>query len=62
MQISMVIGTGASLDPSGLARHVQNLESAGVDLVWGGEIYGDDRVSTLALVAGEAPAWELLSL
>ena len=40
MQISMVIGTGASLDPSGLARHVQNLESAGVDLVWGGEIYG----------------------
>ena len=35
MQISMVIGTGASLDPNGLARHVQNLESAGVDLVWG---------------------------
>ena len=51
MQISMVIGTGASLDPNSLARHVQNLESAGVDLVWGGEIYGYDLVSTLAFVA-----------
>ena len=42
MQISMAIGAGASLEPDGLARHVQNLESAGVDLVWGGEIYGYD--------------------
>ena len=61
MQITMVIGTGASLDPSGLARHVQNLESAGVDLVWGGEIYGYDLVSTLAYVAGQTKTIKLMT-
>ena len=61
MQISMVIGTGASLDPNGLARHVQNLESAGVDLVWGGEIYGYDLVSTLAFVAGQTKTIKLMT-
>ena len=61
MQISMVIGTGASLDPNSLARHVQNLESAGVDLVWGGEIYGYDLVSTLAFVAGQTKTVKLMT-
>ncbi len=49
----MALGAGASLEPNSLARHAQNLESAGVDLVWGGEIYGYDLVSTLAFVAGQ---------
>ena len=61
MQISMVSGTGASLDPNSLARHVQNLESAGVDLVWGGEIYGYDLVSTLAFVAGQTKTVKLMT-
>ena len=55
MQISMAIGAGASLDPESLARHVQNLESAGVDLVWGGEIYGYDLVSTCLLYTSPSP-------
>ena len=61
MQISMAIGAGASLDPESLARHVQNLESAGVDLVWGGEIYGYDLVSTLAFVAGQTKTMQLMT-
>ena len=50
MKISMALGAGASLDPVRLARHAQDLERAGVDLVWGGEIYGYDLVSTLSLI------------
>ena len=59
MKISMALGAGASLEPNGLARHAQNLESAGVDLVWGGEIYGYDLVSTLAFVAGKTEKMQL---
>lgn len=51
MKISTAIGAGTSLDPDSLTRHVQNLEAAGVDLIWGGEIYGYDLVSTLAFIA-----------
>ena len=57
----MALGAGASLEPSSLARHAQNLESAGVDLVWGGEIYGYDLVSTLAFVAGQTKKMELMT-
>ena len=39
-------------DPVRFARRAKDLESAGVDLVWSGEIYGFDLVSTLAYLAG----------
>ncbi len=61
MKISMALGAGASLDPVSLARHAKELESAGVDLVWGGEIYGYDLVSTLAFVAGQTSTMELMT-
>lgn len=61
MKISMALGAGASLDPKGLTRHVQDLERAGVDLVWGGEIYGFDLVSTLGYVAGQTSTIELMT-
>ena len=57
----MAIGAGTSLEPDGLARHAQNLESAGVDLVWGGEIYGYDLVSTLAFIAGQTKTMQLMT-
>ena len=58
VKIAMALGAGASLDPNSLVSHAQNLESAGVDLVWGGEIYGYDLVSTLAFVAGQTNTME----
>ncbi|NCG40759.1 MAG: LLM class F420-dependent oxidoreductase [Actinobacteria bacterium] len=61
MKISMAIGAGASLNPRSLAKTVQDLESAGVDLVWGGEIYGYDLVSTLAFIAGKTKSMELMT-
>ena len=61
VKIAMALGAGASLDPNSLASHAQNLESAGVDLVWGGEIYGYDLVSTLAFVAGQTNTMELMT-
>lgn len=61
MKISMALGTGASLDPAKLTRQVRDLESAGVDLVWGGEIYGFDLVSTLGFVAGQTSTIELMT-
>ena len=61
MKISMAIGAGASLNGPSLARHVKDLESAGVDLVWGGEIYGYDLVSTLAYIAGQTSSIELMT-
>ena len=61
MKISMAIGAGASLNPQSLAKTVQDLESAGVDLVWGGEIYGYDLVSTLAFIAGKTKSMELMT-
>ncbi|MEO1062077.1 MAG: LLM class F420-dependent oxidoreductase [Actinomycetota bacterium] len=61
MKISMALGAGASLDPVSLTRQVQDLERAGVDLVWGGEIYGFDLVSTLAYAAGQTSSIELMT-
>ncbi|MCP3935024.1 MAG: LLM class F420-dependent oxidoreductase [Actinomycetia bacterium] len=61
MKISMALGAGNSLDPAGLAKRAQDLESAGVDLVWGGEIYGYDLVSTLAYLAGKTERMQLMT-
>lgn len=61
MKISTNLGTGASLDPTSLAKQARDLESAGIDLVWGGEIYGFDLVSTLAFVAGQTKTLELMT-
>lgn len=61
MKISTSIGAGASLRPDRLAAHVRDLESAGVDLVWGGEIYGYDLVSTLAFLAGQTERVKLMT-
>ena len=61
MKISMALGAGASLDPKSLSREVQDLERAGVDLVWGGEIYGFDLVSTLTFVAARTEKMQLMT-
>ncbi len=61
MKISMALGAGASLNPKSLIRHAQDLESAGVDLVWGGEIYGYDLVSTLTFVAAHTSKMKLMT-
>ena len=61
MKISMAIGAGASLDPKRLTQHVADLESAGVDMIWGGEIYGFDLVSTLAYVAAKTERIQLMT-
>ena len=44
MKISTTLGFNG--DPVSFARQAKDLESAGVDLVWGGEIYGFDLVSS----------------
>ncbi len=61
MKISMAIGAGASLDPKRLSQHVADLEAAGVDMLWGGEIYGFDLVSTLAYVAAKTERVQLMT-
>ncbi len=61
MKISMAIGAGASLQPERLSRHVADLEAAGVDMIWGGEIYGFDLVSTLAFVAAKTERVQLMT-
>lgn len=61
MKISMAIGAGASLDPKRLTQHVADLEAAGVDMIWGGEIYGFDLVSTLAYVAAKTDRVQLMT-
>ena len=61
MKISMAIGAGASLDPKRLTQHVTDLEAAGVDMIWGGEIYGFDLVSTLAYVAAKTERIQLMT-
>jgi F420-dependent oxidoreductase-like protein len=48
-------------DPQKFARHVRDLESAGVDVAWGGEIYGFDLASSLAYLAGQTERIELMS-
>jgi F420-dependent oxidoreductase-like protein len=48
-------------DPVRYARKARELEAAGVDLVWSGEIYGFDLVSSLAYVAGQTTSLELMT-
>jgi len=48
-------------DPQRLAARARDLEAAGIDLLWGGEIYGFDLVSTLAYLAGQTERVELMT-
>lgn len=48
-------------DPQRFAQRVRDLESAGIDLVWGGEIYGFDLATSLAFLAGQTERVELMS-
>ncbi|MEM9748243.1 MAG: LLM class F420-dependent oxidoreductase [Actinomycetota bacterium] len=59
MKLSTTIGfTG---DPQALVRQVRDLEAAGIDRVWSGEIYGFDLTSTLAYLAGQTEHVELMT-
>ncbi len=59
MKISTTIGfTG---DPQKLAAQARDLEAAGVDLIWGAEIYGYDLVSTLGFLAGQTERVQLMT-
>ncbi len=59
MKISTTLGFDG--DPARYARKAQDLESAGIDLVWSGEIYGFDLVSSLAYLAGQTTTVELMT-
>ena len=59
MKISTTLGFDG--DPARYARKARDLESAGVDLVWSGEIYGFDLVSSLAYLAGQTTTLELMT-
>ncbi|MCP3989177.1 MAG: LLM class F420-dependent oxidoreductase [Actinomycetia bacterium] len=48
-------------DPVRLAQQARDLESAGIDLIWGGEIYGFDLTSTLAYLAGQTERVHLMT-
>ena len=60
----MKIGTTLGFfdgDPQKFAQRVRDLESAGVDVAWGGEIYGFDLATSLAFLAGQTERIELMS-
>jgi F420-dependent oxidoreductase-like protein len=59
MKISTTLGFDG--DPVRYARKAKDLESAGVDLIWSGEIYGFDLVSSLAYLAGQTTTLELMT-
>jgi F420-dependent oxidoreductase-like protein len=59
MKISTTIGFNG--DPQQLAKQARDLESAGVDLIWGAEIYGYDLVSTLGYLAGQTSTVQLMT-
>lgn len=59
MKISTTLGFNG--DAAKYARQARDLESAGVDLVWSGEIYGFDLVSSLAYLAGQTTTLELMT-
>lgn len=59
MKISTTLGYDG--DPVAYARKAKDLESAGVDLVWSGEIYGFDLVSSLAYLAATTTTLELMT-
>jgi F420-dependent oxidoreductase-like protein len=48
-------------DPARYARKARELESAGIDLIWSGEIYGFDLISSLAYLAGQTTTVELMT-
>nr|XP_061811368.1 putative coenzyme F420-dependent oxidoreductase Rv3520c [Nerophis lumbriciformis] len=60
MKLSSSLGFFSG-DPDQLTRHVQSLESAGVDRIWGGEAYGFDLATPLAYLAGQTTTIELMS-
>ena len=60
MKLSSSLGFFSG-DPQQLTRHVQSLESAGVDRLWGGEAYGFDLATPLAYLAGQTTTIELMS-
>ena len=59
MKLSTTIGFSG--DPVKLAQRARDLESAGIDRLWGGEIYGFDLVSVLAYLAGQTERIELMT-
>lgn len=59
MKLCTTLGFGG--DPEKLVSQARALESAGVDRLWGGEIYGFDLVSTLAYLAGQTERVELMT-
>ncbi len=48
-------------DPQKFAQRARDLESAGIDRIWGGEIYGYDLVAPLAYLAGQTEHLELMT-
>jgi F420-dependent oxidoreductase-like protein len=59
MKLSTTLGFDG--DPVRYARKARDLESAGIDLIWSGEIYGYDLVSSLAYLAGQTSRVELMT-
>jgi F420-dependent oxidoreductase-like protein len=59
MKISTTIALSG--DPQKLAGRARDLESAGVDLMWGAEIYGYDLVSVLGFLAGQTEHAQLMT-
>lgn len=59
MKLSTTVGFDG--DPQRMVRRARDLESAGIDLVWGGEIYGFDLVSSLAYLAGQTERVQLMT-
>lgn len=51
MRLSVSMPAGLGGDPRALARRVQDLERAGLDMVWVGEGYGFDVPTTLGFLA-----------
>ncbi|MDH4144818.1 MAG: LLM class F420-dependent oxidoreductase [Acidimicrobiia bacterium] len=48
-------------DPAKLTRRVQDLESAGIDMVWTGEIYGYDSVSVFGYLMGQTTRMQFMT-
>ena len=49
MRLGAIVGMRG--DPELFKRHVQDLESAGIDYLWTGEAYTADAVSTMGFLA-----------
>ena len=60
MKISMGVGFFDG-NPDKFVKRAVDLESAGVDLLWGGEIYGFDLGSSLAYLAAKTNTIELMT-